>query len=95
MNVIMDAKTAKAKANEIFLKNNEELILMYTTLINERILESVKKGQTYYGSPSSILFKANKFSEISDIVEAEFEKEGYRFRKGTYAKYFRWDDKEL
>jgi hypothetical protein len=93
--VIMNAKTAKFKADKNISKVNDRLIEDYTQLINDRILESIKKGKSYYGNCSIGYSSEHKFSEISDIVEAEFEKEGYRFRKCTYAGYFRWDDEEL
>jgi len=88
----MDAKTAKAKANEVFLKFDDILIEEYTQLINNRILESINKGRSYYGNYSAGIIPEHKYSTISNIVEAKFEKVGYRFRKGTYANYFRWDD---
>lgn len=94
MEVIMDAKTAKQKTDEILLLKYNKLIAEYTELINNRILESINKGKSYYGCKDIILYSGDKYEEIEDIVESKFEEKGYKFMKNTHAAYFRWDDED-
>ena len=93
--VIMDAKTAKAKSDERFLEINKDLMAEYTKLINDRILESIDKGIPYYESCNSRLhYTGHKYEKISDIVESKFRIAGYKIKKGTYGDFIRWDGKD-
>lgn len=92
----MDAKTAKIKSDENYLKHDEKLINEYTEEINNKILQSINEGKSYYGSGyCGNVGSGHKYEKIQQIVESKFEQKGYRFNKSNYAAYFRWDDEEL